>query len=194
MNEVAMGSDAVAQGQRQRPPTEEWRVIPGFDRYEVSSWGRVRRLTPYRSTTVGKILKTDRQRGGHLLVRLGMGGGKVTAMSVHRLVALAFVGPAPSAAHLVAHSDGTPAHNWANNVSWKTHRQNMADRIVHGTDPSGERNPNAKLSDDDVRLIRAWSRIGETKHAVLARLFNVSDSHIHSIVTGALRAQAGGYL
>lgn len=177
-----------------RPAREEWRVVPGFAAYEVSSWGRVRRALPYRSTTVGRVLRTEKQRGGHLLVRLGIGGGKTKAMSVHRLVALAFIGPPPSTVHLVAHGDGVPAHNWPNNLSWKTHRENMADRVRHGTDPAGERNPNAKLTDEQIQLIRAHALIGGTRHATLARLFDCTDVHIHRVVTGDVRVQAGGYL
>lgn len=177
-----------------RPQQEEWRVIPGFEAYEASTWGRVRRCKPYRSTTVGRVLATETQRGGHLLVRLGVGKLQPKAMSVHRLVAFTFIGPAPSPDHLVAHGDGTPTHNWPDNLSWKTPKENTADRVLHGTDPAGERNPNARLTDLQVQLIRAHHNIGMTSKAVLSRLFGVSDAHLTRLIRGDQRRQAGGYL
>lgn len=127
-------------------------------------------------------------------MRIGMGDGRTKAVSIHRLVAMTFHGPAPSPRHLVAHGDGVPNHNWPGNLTWKTHRENMADRVGHGTDPTGERNPNARLSDTQVQLIRAHYQIGSTSKAVLSRLFGVSDSHITRIIRGDQRRQAGGYL
>jgi hypothetical protein len=174
--------------------TEEWREVPGIAAYEVSSRGRIRRVAPYRSTFVGRFLKPDRNRnGGHLMVRLSV-DGKLRAFYVHRLVALAFIGEPPSPEHQIAHEDGCPDHNWVENISWKTAKQNCADQVRHGTDPSGERNPNAVLTDLQVQLIRAHHAIGGTSKAVLSRLFGVSDTHISRIVSGAMRRQAGGYL
>lgn len=171
------------------PLIEEWQEIPQYPKYEVSNWGRVRRLEPYRSTIVGKLLKPDRQRGGYLLFRLG---GK--AVSAHRLVAMTFIGPPPTAIHLAAHGDGIRSHNWPGNLSWKTPKENAADRVRHGTAPVGEKNPRAILSDIQVQLIRARAAfLGESK-AGLSRLFNVSDTHIGRIITGEMRRSAGGYL
>lgn len=178
----------------ERPTIEEWRVIPGFSDYEASSWGRVRRATPYRSTAVGYILKPERQRGGHLLVRLSVKQAQPKAMAIHRLVALTFVGPPPSPRHLVAHDDGVPSHNWPSNLIWKTHKQNTADRARHGTDQVGERNPNLRLTDEEVRLIRARYHVGGETKAALGRLFGVADVHVGKIVKGQMRTTAGGYL
>jgi hypothetical protein len=173
--------------------SEEWRVVRVNPLYEVSSHGRVRRLAPYRSTMVGRVLKPDRHRDGHLLVRLCRPGARPVAAFIHRLVCEAFHGPSPSPVHVAAHWDGDPTNNAAGNIRWATHRENVQDRRRHGTYPLGERNPNATLSDLQVQLIRARHVWGESK-ADLSRPFQVSDTHIHKIVTGALRREAGGYL
>lgn len=47
----------------------------------------------------------------------------------------------------------------------------------------GERNPKAKLTDDDVRLIRALGREG-ISHRVLARKFEVGKNAVESVLNG----------
>ena len=161
--------------------SEEWRIIPSSPSYEVSSTGRVRRLAPYRATKVGHVLKPSRQRSKHLLVRLCEAGKPVRATGIHRLVAEAFHGPAPTPKHVAAHNNGIPFDNRPDNIRWATNSENMADRRGHGTDPLGERNPNARLTATDVLLIRSHAMYGE-KHATLSRLFGIPDSHVTTIV------------
>lgn len=171
---------------------EHWRTIPGLNAYEVSDLGRVRRVAPYRSTFAGRVLKPCRHRDGHLIVRLSK-NGKAHARYVHRLVADVFLGPAPSPAHIVAHWDGDPAHNAVTNLRWATHSENIQDRRRHGTYPDGSLNPNAKLSDLEVQLIRAHAAFGE-RRVVICWLFDISDTHLSNIIKGKVRREAGGYL
>lgn len=78
---------------------------------------------------------------------------------------------------------------------WRTVvAQSKYEVFYHGTHTFGEQNPNVKLTDERVRLIRARFQIGGERKANLARLFGVSDVHIHKIVTGQQRFSAGGYL
>lgn len=162
--------------------SEDWRI--SLDpKYEVSSHGRVRRLAPYRSTKVGLILTPLKNKDGHLQVRLS---GKL--VYVHRLVALAFIGLPPTKSHMVAHYDGDPSNNAVANLRWATAKENVADRKRHGTDAGEDRNPNSRLTKDDVLIIRSHLMYGE-RQSVLARLFGVTDSHMSAIASRKVWSQ-----
>lgn len=75
------------------------------------------------------------------------------------------------------HCDNKPCCNPAH-IYPGTHADNMRDAAERGTTGGrpmpGEANPNAKLTADDVRAIRASTRTA----AALARRFGVSRTHI----------------
>lgn len=99
--------------------------------------------------------------------------GRHTSMPVHIVVCETFHGPRPDGME-VAHEDGDPGNPRATNLSWKTPKGNNADKVRHGTDNPGERNPQHKLTEVDVREIRQSSR-PETE---LAMCYGVSRSAI----------------
>jgi hypothetical protein len=139
---------------RQRPPRvrvqnrafclanmqEVWKPVPGYEGlYEVSDQGRVRSLDRdvtqtsrrgalYTLRKKGKLLRPGRMPSGHLSVALGRGNSQC----VHRLVLLAFVGPAPDK-HECCHNNGNPADNRLENLRWGTRSENIKDAIRHGT-------------------------------------------------------------
>lgn len=94
----------------------------------------------------------------------------------HRWMCIIAHGEPPSTKHEAAHSCGKGHLGCVNprHLRWATHRENSADRFVHGTDNRGERNGKTRLTADDVRAIRAapphlaplMERYGLTKHAV----------------------------
>lgn len=159
--------------------TEEWRVVPSYPSYEVSNAGHVRRIGAYRSTKVGRWLQPRPMKSGHVHVRLSQ-DGKITDTGVHRIMCEAFHGPAPSPKHLAAHRNGKPADNRPDNVRWATYQQNMDDRYEHGDITYGERNGFAKLTNEDVGLIRSHLAFGE-RAPVVARLWQISAEHVSRI-------------
>ena len=118
---------------------EVWKAVPGYEgRYEVSDQGRVRSLdrtvnqksrwgTLYTSTRKGQLLRPGRMPGGHLSVVIGRGNSQC----VHKLVLLAFVGPAPDK-HECCHNNGNPADNRLENLRWGTRSENIKDAYAHG--------------------------------------------------------------
>lgn len=61
---------------------------------------------------------------------------------VHRMVALAWLGGPPTEKHEVSHINGDRSDNRVENLAWKTHKENEADKVLHGT--VTRRGPNRK--------------------------------------------------
>lgn len=180
---------------------ERWLPVTGWaDLYEVSSHGRVRsrdRISSYvrrdglevTRQLRGKILRQSyhQRRGGYPSVGLHRDGVQITAF-VHRLVCEAFQGTQPGAMD-VAHCDGNPRNNRADNLRWATRRQNMDDTIAHGTRAWGERHGAAKLTVQQVLQIRASRDVSQRE---LAERFGVYQSCISNIRAGRRWAHVGG--
>jgi hypothetical protein len=156
--------------------TEEFRVIEACPMYEVSNYGKVRRLGS------AKVRRSYTRDGYHYL-SLRQGDGRLRNWQVHRLVALAFLGEPPSPKHEVAHWDGNPSNNFVGNLRWATRAENVADAIRHGTfnPPRDLRNRRCRLSPDDVRAIRARAANGEPRPRLAAE-YNVKLPTICNIV------------
>lgn len=82
-----------------------------------------------------KILKPGKKKSGHMFVILS--GQR--AASVHRLVALAFIGQPPFDGAFVRHKDDDPTNNKPSNLCWGTQTQNMADAKRNGRKLGGLR-------------------------------------------------------
>lgn len=105
---------------------EEWKAVKGYEGfYEVSNMGRVRSLPRqiknYRFN--GKVLKQFTTNGEYLRVTLSV-YGKPKIVSVHRLVAEAFV-PNPQNKETVNHINEIKQDNRAENLEWLTLLENV---------------------------------------------------------------------
>lgn len=163
---------------------EHWRPVPEYEGlYEVSNHGRVRscgwvtqtrnRYGEMRRKAKGQLLKPmPHPYWGHLRVGLRKDGKKRRFM-VHRLVALAFLPPAPVDKPLVLHRDGNPANNREANLYWGDNKDNSQDAVAHGTIARGERATRGKLKEHQVRAIRSRHKQGAT-YCGLAREYGVT--------------------
>jgi hypothetical protein len=159
---------------------EQWRTVAGFPDYSVSDHGRVRRDVASGPSHAGRVMKGT-LKSGYRRVALRLSGAP-SMLRVHRLVAAAFLGPAPTADHQVAHGDGCPANNHVDNLRWATHTENQSDRVRHGTSNRGERSASAKLTERDVRAIRAEYAAGGLIQAEIGARYGVSNVQVSNIV------------
>ena len=112
-------------------PGEEWRDVVGWERYAVSSFGRMAAYSsPYYCG--GRICRRKPQllhptaRGNnppYCVVRLSDGNGVKRTFSVHRLVAEAFIQNLKGLP-FVNHKDENSLNNRADNLEWCTQKYN----------------------------------------------------------------------
>ncbi len=161
---------------------EEWREIQetrGI--YSVSSSGRVRRNIGDSWRLLKQQVSSQR---GYYAVSFTI-GNRGFGRAVNRLVALAFLGPAPSAHHQVNHKDCNKLNNLLSNLEWVTPSENaqhaqLAGLCSHRITPRGTACPNAVLSESNVIEIRRRLDSPNT----LAKRFNVSRRAVRAIQNG----------
>lgn len=160
-----------------------WIDIPGWEtRYQVSEFGDVRSKdmavrAKGNSTAIrkGRKLVPVCKANGYLCVTLTDGKNR-PQVSLHRLVARAFIGECPLGLH-VLHTDGNKLNNHYSNLRYGTPADNIADTLRHGRRLRGATHPKAKLNDDSVNHIRNSNR----DNAVLADMYGVTREHIYAI-------------
>ena len=138
---------------------EQWKPIVGWEGfYEVSDLGRVRSSSREGTTTFGRrayggtIVKPFPSTRGYAAVNLTRRGARAQ-IHVHKAVLEAFVGPRPKGMQ-ACHFDGDRSHAALRNLRWDTVSNNHADKVRHGTDSRGAKNPNAILTSGAAIEIR----------------------------------------
>ena len=165
---------------------EQWKIITGYENYEVSSLGNVRRSVT-ANYPAGRHLKPDVSPAGYCRVALSK-DGKAKRFLVHRLVATAFHGDPPRAHFHASHLNGDPGDNRAVNLSWKSPSDNNLDKRAHGSIQRGERTGKNKLLEDDVLEIQrlrsnSWGTMnwGAT---LIARELNLPVPAVDKVIKG----------
>lgn len=147
---------------------EIWKSIPLPEcagKYEVSNMGNV------RNALTGRALKQPVNRDGYAEVALYRDVGGRSQHTVHKLVALTFIGPRPDG-HLIDHINGRRDDNRIINLRYLSPRDNAV---------RGERHGNAKLTASDIIKIRAAAKGGEAQRKIAAR-FGVTQTAVSDIV------------
>lgn len=103
---------------------------------------------------------------------------------VSRLVCEMVNGPPPTSKHEAAHTCGNGHKGCFNprHLVWKTHLENEADKVVHGTVNRGERHGNSRLTEDQVRAIAALK--GQRSQSKIAEQFGIHRSTVSDIHRG----------
>ena len=114
-------------------PGEEWRDVVEWNNYLVSSYGRI--VSKFYTYLHGdaiynknaSILNPTHNGGkpGYLTVLLSDGKERRKRISVHRIVATAFI-PNPNNLPVINHKDENSFNNRADNLEWCTQAENNA--------------------------------------------------------------------
>jgi len=173
--------------------SEIWKPIPGFPGYEVSNEGRVR---SYRARGGGDNghswhISSSPQRvlrpgwsAGYPYVHLMDEQGRKRTFKIHKLVMIAFVGPAPAGME-VCHNDGSRDNNRLENLRYDTRKGNAAD-----IDWSRVEIPR-RFSAPEVLSMRRQRAAGAGL-AELARRHGVTRAAISAICRGLAYRRLGG--
>ena len=157
---------------------EIWKSLPGFEAYEVSDLGNVRRATPGKGTHALRKINPTVDRGGRLVFN-ARAKNRTRQFKVHKAVMLAFVGDCPSGKE-VAHLDGNQGNNRLSNLVYATPKENNSHKVGHGTQKRGEEIYNSKLTKEQVLEIR--SKHPRVSYAKLAEEYGVFFTTIAGIV------------
>lgn len=158
----------------------EWRTCPNWPEYEVSEAGHIRRAV--KRNGFHGMRKPYVVAAGYAYIVMRRDGER-TACAVHRLVAEAFIGPAPSDEHQVAHIDGSRLNNHWTNLRWSTRVENEADKIAHGRTNRGERFGRVRLT--EAQALEAKRSLSRGVHpSQIAFRFGVAVTTIKSIKQG----------
>jgi hypothetical protein len=102
---------------------EIWKSIPGFQHYEASNLGRIRRIE------TGRIMQPSMSKGyWHTLL---CENGKRSIHRLHKLVCLAFHGQRPDG-YVINHKDGNKMNNLPENLEYTTPKGNTHHAIKSG--------------------------------------------------------------
>ena len=168
---------------------ERWLPVVGYEGYyEVSDQGRVRsveRTITYKDGRVygypSKLIKLHK-RSNYYYVRLRI-SCSLKSFAIHRLVLSTFA-PVDGWEELeVRHNDDTPANNQLTNLCWGTSQDNSNDCVSRNRQSRGEKVPQSKLRERDVKTIRQLFDDGRSQ-AAISRLFVVDPETIRNVVLG----------
>lgn len=122
---------------------EDWKPVVGYeDRYEVSNLGRIVSLN-FKRTGEAKEVSPCLDSYGYPHVKLSDGGGLATrrSVSVHVVVAAAFIGPRPLGFD-INHIDTDKRNNAVGNLEYVTRSDNLKHAFRNGLMcVTGDKNP-----------------------------------------------------
>jgi len=145
---------------------EVWKRIPGFEWYEVSSYGAVRKNKPGEAI---QVLKQSVGPTGYLRVGI-RNAEKARCAQVHALVLETFVGPRP-VGQVCCHNDCTKTNNKLENLRWDTPAEN------------NRQNPGKAVRKFTKQEVHNF-RVSAKTHTQLAKENGVSISHMANIRNG----------
>lgn len=159
---------------------ELWKPIPKYESlYEVSNFGRVKRIAKGGPAKIGYILKPRKDACGYLRIRLCRSSKDHKMFRVHRLVLAAFIEPR-GPEWTTNHKNKIRHDNRLSNLEYMTHADNVRYSSNNYSKP-GELNPRAKLTEKQVLEIRRMYSLG-IKQSRIARAFRASKYMVHDIV------------
>jgi hypothetical protein len=177
---------------------DSWKSVVGFEGvYSVSDVGRVRfdqDRGGWRKIAAGEMVAVGRDLDGYAIAPLSRIGEREKRRSyrVARLVAAAFLGPAPFPKAQVNHKNGIRSDDAVENLEWVTCKENIRHSMrALGRDYRGENSSLARLTAQQVLEIRQLAFEGYTFRD-LGKLYGVTNVNIANIARGKTWTNVGG--
>jgi len=169
---------------------EKWMPVKGYEGiYEISNNGLMKskdRLVPHYLSGTQKIkgakMNPSKNIKGYLTVDLRKNGSR-KFFTVHRLVAIHFLGEPPAKDYTVNHIDGIKTNNSVENLEWMTLEENMKHAHKNGLKFT-------KYDDDVVFKIRKLHKETNLKQKEIGKMCGVSQRYVSSIINNRRRIHA----
>ena len=180
--------------------TEIWKDIKGYEGlYQVSNLGNVKSLDHISSDGhlyKGKMLNPKGNKLGYKRIHVSK-YGKAEWLSVHRLVAEAFIRKPCSEYDIVNHLDNNPSNNRASNLEWTTYKGNMQWAAAQGRMKGCPQNLK-KAHENSRKAVIATDKNGKRYYfksqTEAGRILNVTRGHIAAACRKAYGYKmVGGY-
>jgi len=176
---------------------ETWKPLSRFDGIiEVSDAGGVRRISTmvpckggHKRCAPARTFKPRRHPWGYHWYEFSVAGKKYWDFA-HRLVLEAFVGPCPKG-YYALHFDNDPSNNRLDNLRYGTPAENCGDKLMHGTQRTGEQINWHKLKENQIVSIRCRRANGE-RLSDIGSDYGLSEAYVWHICTGKKWPNAGG--
>lgn len=168
---------------------EIWKDVAGWEGiYQVSSFGRIRRLTTRggRPLTEPRILKEKHDGHGYPQITLSK-GKSIKYKHIHRLVAESFI-PNPNNLREVNHKDENKKNNRVENLEWCTHQYNnvYGTKLIRYSESRGHAVNQYDMNGNFIRRFRS------AQHAEM-ETFGHLTCGVNRCCNGKLK-QSGGYI
>lgn len=159
---------------------EVWKPAKGKPGYEVSNMANARsvdrvimRSNGIPCTRKGQPIKPQWTGYKHYL--------QIERTPLATLILETFVGPRPKGMQVRHFPDRTPQNCRLDNLRWGTRKQNMTDKLFHGTDARGTKSPNSKLKESDIPAIHKEYKKGKSVKSI-ANTYAVDIKTIYSVL------------
>jgi DNA-binding MarR family transcriptional regulator len=132
----------------------------------------------------GRVSFGTANKKGYLQVSIKC-NGEFKSVRVNRFICEVFHGSALPGME-AAHIDGVRSNNRPDNLIWKTHKDNEADKEIHGTKSMCIDNlrPYRKISENDVRIIRQLYSTSTLTVKQIASRYGLDNSAVGKIISG----------
>jgi len=164
---------------------EIWKTIKDFSDYQISNFGKIKRIVRDKLNHQLKELTPKMDKDGYLNIGLYK-DGKRLYKRVHRLVLETF-NPIENMNSLeVNHKNGIKSDNkYPENIEWCTKPENEKHAHEAGLKNfKGEKHPRSKLTNKDVNEIKIYLNDKTLTQKEIGKMFNVSHKTISKIKLG----------
>jgi hypothetical protein len=161
---------------------ERWKGIDEYDKYSISTYGRV------RNDKTNRILKHKTDKGGYQTICLRV-NGKKKDMKIHRLVALAFFAN-PLNKRCVDHIDNDRKNNHISNLRYATNSENGMNKTKLSNNTSGvtgvmwnksAKKWHAQITIDNIKKhLGSFDTIEDAKKARITAVNKLFGEYTHS--------------